>query len=143
MANILIKIILISLLLFCGVQDIRKKTILLWVIILGAVLTVICLPFCQSCSILDRMCGAGIGISVAIISIATSGKIGMGDAMLLCITGLGLGFWGNLELFAIALLLASIISIVLLVTRLADRKKSIPFVPFMMVSYVFLLFAGR
>ena len=60
----------------------------------------------------------------------------MGDGMLLCITGLGLGFWSNLELFAIALILAAIVSIFLLMLRLADRKKSIPFIPFLLIGYV-------
>lgn len=138
-----IKVVLVVLLLICGVQDIRKKKIFLWMILMGAVLIGICLPFCHTYSIFDRIGGAAVGISVVIISIATAGKIGMGDALLLCVTGLGLGFWGNLELFAIALLLASIISIVLLIIRLADRKKCIPFVPFLLVSYMFLIFADK
>ena len=141
--DIIIKIILITLLFFCGVQDLRKKTIYIWIPLLGAVLMGACMPFCHNISLLSSMSGAAIGIAVAIISIATAGKIGMGDAIILCVTGLGLGFWGNLELFAIALLIASIVSIGLLITKLADRKKRIPFVPFMLFSYIFLLAAGR
>lgn len=143
MAENLIKVILITMLLTCAVQDVFKKKILLWVLGAGAVLVGICIPFCSTGSILDRIGGAVIGIAVIVISIATVGKIGMGDALILCITGLGLGFWGNLEMFAIALFLASIASIVLLVLRLANRKKSIPFIPFMLVSYVLLIFAAR
>jgi leader peptidase (prepilin peptidase)/N-methyltransferase len=74
---------------------------------------------------------------------ASDGKIGIGDGVLLCATGLGLGFWSNLELFAIALLLAAVISIVLLTFRLADRKKSIPFVPFLLLGYVFVMAADK
>lgn len=143
MADLLIKVILTGLLILCAIQDIRKKKIFLWMISSGAVLTGLCLPFSQLISIPDRIAGVVIGISVIFISIATSGKIGMGDALLLCITGLGMGFWGNLELFALALFLASIVSIILLIVHLADRKKSIPFVPFLLVSYAFLLFTGR
>jgi leader peptidase (prepilin peptidase)/N-methyltransferase len=143
MAEITIKVIMMAILLFCGVQDVLKKKIFLWIIIVGAVFVGLCLPFCNTVSVIDRIGGFAIGLSVAVISIATEGKIGMGDALLLCVTGLGLGFWGNLELFAIALLLAAILSIVLLVFRLADRKKSIPFVPFLLVGYVFVLYANR
>lgn len=143
MADISIKIIMTTMLLVCGVQDVLKKKIFIWMVVLSAVLTGICVPFCNTYSIPDRIGGITIGIIVVIISLATSGKIGMGDGFLLCVTGLGLGFWGNLELFAIALLIASIISIILLAAHLADRKKSIPFVPFLLAGYVFLLIANR
>lgn len=142
MADNIIKVILSAVLLICGVQDIRKKKILLWVVLLGAVLSCVCFPFCKSLSVPDRMGGAVVGVVIIILSLLTSGKIGMGDALLLCLTGLGLGFWGNLELFAIALFLAALLSIVLMVMHLADRKKSIPFVPFMFVSYLFIIIAG-
>jgi leader peptidase (prepilin peptidase)/N-methyltransferase len=143
MAEILIKIILSAILLFCGVQDLLKKKIFLWMIILGTLLTGICIPFCHSISLWNRFGGIMIGIIVIVISLATAGKIGMGDGYLLCVTGMGLGFWGNLELFAIALLLASVVSIFLLIFRMADRKKSIPFIPFLLVGYVFLMIANR
>lgn len=127
------------LLLFCGIQDTVKKKVYLWIIILGAFIVIACLPFCYSISIADRICGLALGLSVVVLSKATGGKIGMGDGMLLCITGLGLGFWSNLELFAIALILAAIVSIFLLMLRLADRKKSIPFIPFLLIGYVILM----
>lgn len=143
MAENFIKVIMATMLLICSVQDVLKKKIFLSVILIGAVLIATCIPFCSKIIILYRVSGAAIGITVIIISFATAGKIGMGDAFLLCVTGLGLGFWENLELFAIALFLASIISILLLILRLANRKKSIPFVPFMLISYLFLIFSGR
>ena len=55
----------------------------------------------------------------------------MGDGLVLSVTGMGLGFWSNLELFALALAFAALFTMVLLVFRLAERKNSIPFLPFM------------
>ncbi|MHB8129871.1 MAG: A24 family peptidase [Mobilitalea sp.] len=141
MADTLVKIVIGVLLLLCGVQDALKKKIFIWVIILGAVFVGICIPFCDAISIPDRMGGIAVGAGVIIISKATGGKIGMGDGFLLCVTGLGLGFWDNMELFAIALFFAAVIAIVLLSFRLVDRKKSIPFVPFLLIGYVFLIIA--
>lgn len=143
MAENCMKLIMIIILLSCGIQDLLRKKIYFWIIIAGAVFTGICIPFTNLHSIPDRIGGIAVGAAVVIISLATAGKIGMGDGLLLCVTGLGLGFWGNLELFAIALLLASVISIILLVFRLANRKKSIPFVPFLLTGYLFLIFTGR
>jgi len=143
MAEILIKILLGALLLICGIQDIKKQKIQMGIILLGIALTIACLPFCHSIALVERLSGFAIGVGVLFLSKATAGKIGMGDGLLLCITGLGLGFWPNLGLFGIALLFAAIISIVLLVFRLADRKKSIPFVPFLLIAYAFVLAAER
>lgn len=126
-------------LLACGLQDIYRKKIGLWLVIAGGAMISICIPFCDSMSLYSRTGGVAVGGVVILISLTTRGKIGLGDGLLLCATGLGLGFWGNLELFSIALLLATIISILLLILRLADRKKAIPFVPFLFIAYVFLL----
>lgn len=142
MVEIVIKISIGLLLLLCGVQDIIKKKIYLYMIVAGAIIIGICIPFTNTISLIDRIGGIVIGICVIMISLATRGKIGLGDGALLCVTGLGLGFWGNLELFAIGLALAAVISIGLLILRLANRKKSIPFVPFLLLGYVFLIYAN-
>lgn len=139
MSETILKIVMGVMLLICGIQDALHKKILLWMIILGSILIGICIPFCSEVSLLDRCGGCMVGAAVILISLATKGKIGLADGILLCTTGLGLGFWGNLELFAMALLLAAIVSIVLLILRLADRKKSIPFVPFLLAGYLFLI----
>ena len=138
MVETTIKVVIGAMLLICGVQDALKKKIFLWFILIGSLLIGICIPFCNTISIFNRISGVAVGICVIMISLATRGKIGMGDGMLLCASGLGLGFWGNLELFAIALLIAAVVSIALLIFRLADRKKSIPFVPFLFLGYVFV-----
>jgi leader peptidase (prepilin peptidase)/N-methyltransferase len=143
MADTVMNITMGVMLLFCGVQDALKKKIYLWIIALGAILMGTVLPFSSALPIVERIGGVGIGVCVIIISKATGGKIGMGDGILLCITGLGLGFWGNLELFGFALFFAAIISILLLVFRLVDRKKSIPFVPFLFFAYILLMIVRK
>src|SRR5690349_4942477 len=107
MSDEIIKVIMVAVLLACVVQDILKKKVWLGFILVGMLLIGACIPFSNSLTLLDRFAGSAVGISVVLISLATKGKIGMGDGILLCITGLGLGFWGNLELFAIALLMAA------------------------------------
>jgi len=138
MAETALKIILGILLLLCGVQDFIKRKIGIPIVIFGVLLTIICIPFCRTVSLLERFCGLGIGILVLVISKITEGKIGLGDGLLLCITGMGMGFWSNLELFGMALFFAALTSILLLVSRRADRKKSIPFVPFLLIAYLIL-----
>jgi len=44
-----------------------------------------------------------------------------------------------MELFGLALMLAAVLSIILLAFRKVDRKKSIPFIPFMFAGYLILV----
>lgn len=143
MSEWIIRIVLGVLLLFCGVQDLMYKRIYLWMIGVCATAIIACLPFCESLSLTERLGGCALGLGVILLSKATGGKIGLGDGILLCITGLSLGFWTNTELFGIALSLAAAVSVLLLLLRLADRKKSIPFVPFLLAGYVILLVVSR
>ncbi len=139
MAENSMKLVLGTLLFLCAVQDILRKKIYLWMIGAGAIATLLCLPYCTKLPMLDRIGGLIIGLCIILLSMITAGKIGTGDGALLCITGLGLGFWRNLELFGAALFLAAAVSIILLIFRLADRRRSIPFVPFLFAGYLILI----
>jgi leader peptidase (prepilin peptidase)/N-methyltransferase len=143
MAEKTLMLILGALLLICAIQDLFKKRVYLWVIGIGAALTFICLPFLEKLSIADCIGGLTVGLITMLISKMTAGKIGMGDGILLCVTGIGLGFWNNLELFGIALFLAAVLSILLLLSRIVDRKKSIPFIPFLFAGYLIIVFASK
>lgn len=85
--------------------------------------------------------GVAIGLLLWGISKATRGGIGEGDALVYAVTGIGLGFWGNLELLMLSLIMASFVSLWLLVIKKRGRKYKIPFIPFTAAAYgvVFLL----
>lgn len=142
MAEFCMKAVLVAVLLSCGIMDFLRKRVYLWMLAAGGILVSVLLPFCHEISLASRLAGAAAGAAVILLSIITGGKIGMGDGILLCITGLSLGFWGNMELFCLALMLAAGLSIILLVLQKADRRMSIPFVPFMLAGYLILLFTG-
>lgn len=141
MAEICLKSVIAVILLFCGIMDFYRKKIYLWMPVTGGLLAAVCIFFCKDISLMDRLAGTAIGAAVMLLSYITAGKIGMGDGILLCITGFGLGFWGNMELFCLALMMAAGFSIMLLVLRKANVKKSIPFIPFMLAGYLILIFA--
>lgn len=139
MVEIILKVSITTMLVLCSAQDMYKKKLLVWPLVLFALLVILCSCFSNSISILDRLGGFILGLGVILLSLVTGGKIGLGDGIILAITGIGLGLWANMELFAIALFLAAIVSILLLILRIANRKKSIPFVPFLLVSYLFMI----
>lgn len=126
------------LLVIVAIQDIRWKKIKVGVVLLAAILLGMCIPFCSALSLLNRVFGLTLGLGVMLLSKGTRGKIGLGDGLVLGVTGMGLGFWGNMELFALALSIAAVFSIGLLVFRKANRKKAIPFMPFLLMAYLFL-----
>ncbi len=136
MTNLIINIGIGILLLITAIQDVRSKQISNWIILAGAALLCIGIPFSHGLTLADRGFGMLVGAGVILISKATGGKIGMGDGLLLCVTGLGLGVWSNLELFALSMFAAAVVSIILLIARLANRKTSIPFVPFLFLGYI-------
>jgi len=88
--------------------------------------------------VIERLLGVISGLGVVLLSKITGGKIGLGDGLVLAVTGMGLGFWGNIELFALALALAAVFSIGLIIIRRANRKKIIPFIPFILLAYMLL-----
>lgn len=131
---------ILGILLFMGsIQDIKEKQISIIILGLGFMVLLITTPFINTLYMVDRILGFMIGVIVVILSKITKDKIGIGDGLILCSTGMGLGFWGNLELFAYALFIAAIVSIVLLSLRKVDKKYSLPFVPFLMLSYLVIL----
>jgi leader peptidase (prepilin peptidase)/N-methyltransferase len=50
-------------------------------------------------------------------------------------TGVTLGFFGNIELLTLSLFFSAIVSVFLLVFRKVGKKKRIPFVPFTAIAY--------
>lgn len=85
--------------------------------------------------------GSLIGFIVLGVSRLTKGGIGAGDGWILCVTGVYLGFYENMQLFFIALVLSAIAGMGLIVLRKADRKTEMAFVPFLLAAYVGLIFS--
>ena len=83
-------------------------------------------------------CIGGILIGGAFLGISkvTRGQIGIGDGLILCVTGLGLGIAKGMEMLLYGLLLAALFSAILLVRKVANRKMTIPFIPFLFVGYL-------
>ena len=126
-------------LLMCSWQDIRKKRINIVLIGMGFLVLLISTTILGNLTIWNRLAGLSLGIILLSLNPITKGQIGIGDGIIVCITGLCLGFPQNAVLLAYGLFGSAMFSIVLLIMRRVNRKKTIPFVPFLLIGYLGVL----
>jgi len=126
-------------LLLCSWQDIKNKKINVILIGMGFLVLLISTLILGNLTIWNRLAGLTLGIILLSLNPITKGQIGIGDGIIVCITGLCLGFPQNAILLAYALFGSAMFSIVLLVIRRVNRKRTIPFVPFLLIGYLGVL----
>lgn len=69
--------------------------------------------------------------------------IGFGDGCALLVTGLYLGFRPGVSILMTALFLTFPVSLFYLVCKKADRRKTLPFIPFLLAGYlIWLILTG-
>lgn len=124
------------LLLLNAWYDCRKREILIWSLLVFGLVGIIYNGSILHISVRSMLGGAALGGSIILISWICQGAVGAGDGLLLCVTGIYLGFWENLELLLAALLLCAAVTAILWMSGRAHKKTSIPFVPFLFISYI-------
>lgn len=125
-----------SLLLICSIDDIRTKTICIKKLLPFTIILLIGLILPIDISVIERIAGIFVGLIVILIAKLTHGQIGIGDGMILCVTGVGVGLWKNLEMFCYALMFAALFSMFLLIRNRRNRNRRIPFVPFLELGFL-------
>lgn len=136
------KVLVLGLLGLCSLEDVKYRRLTVIYILMFGIVGVILHMFAPVCSIYSILWGMLLGIVLILISIATRGSLGLGDGILLVVTGVYLGGYENLQLFLYGLLLSALCSLGLLVLKRKKRKDEIAFVPFLLLSYFLLLFRG-
>lgn len=63
------------------------------------------------------------------------GAVGMGDAMVYLVLGVGLGFFENMEVLTISLFLAAVAGVIMMIWRRVGRNYAMPFIPFTAAAY--------
>lgn len=87
-------------------------------------------------SLAEAAGGVALGILLLAAAFFTREAIGFGDGLLICTTGIYLGFWENLNLLSVGTLCCGVvlgISILLGKVNLADR---VPLVPFFLLAFI-------
>ncbi len=130
---------MMGMLTLCSIQDISRKQIRLNPVLGFGILGVIFHVLWQQQTIGSILLGMLVGVGLLLLSLLTCGRIGMGDGVLLTVTGVYLGLRQNLTLFVWALFICGGWALLQLLLRRKRRQDEIPFVPFLLIAYVALL----
>lgn len=135
----IISLILSLWLILCSLQDISKKKISTVLIGVGFIILLICTSVLGNLTVMDRFAGLSLGIILLALCPITRGQIGLGDGIIVCITGLSIGFIRNTMLLMYALVGSAVFSAVLIIFWRVNRHKTIPFIPFVFIGYLGVL----
>lgn len=131
-----VQILLGVILVVSSIKDIKRRRISMSIIVPGIIILLICLPFRNNISVVNGLFGTIVGISMIGIGRLSRWQIGMGDGIILILTGIGLGFWENAFLLLYALLLIFLFSVILLFLKKITKKTTLPFIPFIFLGYI-------
>lgn len=127
---------LLLLLAICSYTDIRTRELSIKTMLIFGCIGVFLLLREASVTGFYIPTGMFVGIGVFVISRVSKGAIGEGDAILLTVTGVILSVREMIILITIASFLAGMFGVLLMICKRADRKKELPFVPFLFISYI-------
>jgi leader peptidase (prepilin peptidase)/N-methyltransferase len=135
---------LISLLVIITVSDLAYTLILDKILLFFSVLFLIERFIIPLEPWWDSLLGATIGFSLLlIISIISKGGMGGGDIKLYAVIGFAVGTKLMLLSFFIATLIGAIFGIIGILLRLLERKKPVPFGPFIAIGTLLAYFYGN
>lgn len=124
----------------CGLWDWRKKQIPMILLLLLCVAVVALTFLCPREEAGAIVGGILLGVLFFIISKVTGEVIGYGDSWLILLLGIYLGGFCLLQVLFAASLAAGIYSLFVLWRKHWKRRETIPFVPFLVIAYLGVLF---
>lgn len=118
-----------------SVADIKKRQISLLEVFLIAGYGIIAAVMTGGLHFPDLIGGVAIGGALLVLSLVSRKAIGPGDGLLMCATGILLGFKDNAAVLFVGLIICAVFSLVLLILKKAKGTTAVPFIPFLTASY--------
>ena len=132
--------VIFLLLVMCSISDFKKKTMPAVLLMILSITVLGFAIFGDSVGVRLRVGGAILGMLFLLISKCTREAIGYGDSWLMLALGVYLGAMQLLQLLFVASLAAGILSLFFLWKKRWKKTETIPFVPFLMVGYLGVVF---
>ena len=132
----------LGLLGICSIEDIKSREIGVYKIYLSGIIGVLLHLFLGRKSVYSILGGMLIGFILLIVGKLAGESIGAGDGLILMDTGIFLGSADNFRLLCGGIFLAGVAALILLLFFRKNRKYELPFIPFLLVTYVGMLRCG-
>ncbi|QKS71856.1 prepilin peptidase [Paenalkalicoccus suaedae] len=144
-AELVVALLLISLLVIIVVSDLSSMLILNKVLLFFLPLFVILrFTIAPLEPIWDAPLGAAVGFGLLfLLAIVSKGGMGGGDIKLYGVIGFALGLMGTLTSLFIAAMLGLVVAVINLAFKSFDRKREIPFGPYIAVGALIAYFFGQ
>lgn len=133
------KLLLLLILAIAAYQDIKEMKIRIWLPIVSAGLGTVWSIVVVKGTIRDIALGSFVGIICLLISLLTDESVGVGDGLMLVVSGIFLGFWTNVTMFMLALAMVGGVGLYMLTRKKKGRGYRVPFLPYLLAAYLCVL----
>lgn len=130
----------------CSYTDIKERVVSLKILACFLIISIglmIALNGCAGITFKSVIFSVLPGLGMLAASRLLKEAIGTGDAYLLILTGFMIGTERNVILILCALMFSAVYAGILLILKRKNKYDSIPFVPFLFVSYILILIIKR
>lgn len=136
-----INLFILILMLLATVTDVKRHEISIYILVIfSAMVTFSVLYYIEEIS-WGMLGGLLIGLLFFVISKSTKQAVGYGDSWMILLLGIYLGGFMVLRLLMLASFMASIVSLAYVVRFRRKKHATIPFVPFMTLAYLGVMFS--
>lgn len=134
--NVLVALLLVAV----AYRDWRTKQISCLGLIVMSILVLILRIVLVEDTVLSTLGGVAVGTAFFLISKCSRESVGYGDCWLILLLGVFLGGKTLIEVVLVATLLASVFSLGVCMIRGWKKNHTIPFVPFLAMAYIGVVF---
>lgn len=133
------EVVLCIFLALLSLEDIRKKQIRLWPILLLFLWQLGFLIWENSGDWRNYLAGMTVGLVLCLASVLSKGVIGMGDGLVISLLGLCVGWKEVLAILALAFFAAGLVAMAYIALK-KGKTARLPFIPYIYVGYVLLTY---
>lgn len=121
--------------LICSITDLKCRKVYK-AVAAGYLLLALLGHFIGKTAVAEIAAGLLPGSVCVLLSWLSRQGLGYGDSILIAICGVSVGFWSCVAIIFTAFFFSGLWAVGLLVFRRAERKKEIPFVPFLLIAVI-------
>lgn len=129
-------VVLLGVLAVTAYRDWKEQKVYLYIPLIAGIAGLLLHIFFAEQTVWEVLAGVLVGALVVLIAYVSQERVGMGDGIMLMVSGIFLGFWRNVELFFTALLMVGLVALFLLVVKRKGRNYRVPFLPFLLAAYL-------